>query len=70
MDKPPRRPFVDLDHPIFRKLWARLFVTAMPLGWGVFEMVAGNPGFGVLFLAAGAWSTFHFLTRFNPRDEP
>lgn len=51
-----RRPFLDASHPMFRRAWVRWLVTTLPLAWGVFEFAAGDPFWGVLFAAAGAYA--------------
>lgn len=58
----------DLDHPFFRPLWIRVAVVAACLGWAVFEIVAGSPGWALLFGAIGAYSGYRFFIAFNPRD--
>lgn len=52
----PRKPFLDPDHPMFAKAWVRWLVTLLPIGWGLFEMVKGDPMWGLIFLAAGAYA--------------
>lgn len=51
-----RRPFLDASHPMFAKPWVRWAVTLAPLAWGGFEFLAGDPFWGVLFLAAGGYA--------------
>lgn len=51
----------DLDHEFFRPLWIRVAVTAVALGWALFEFLTGAPFWGVLFLAAGLWCCWKFF---------
>ena len=48
-------PLVDPEHPFFAKTWVRWFWIALQLAWGVVEFASGNPGWGLAFLAAGAY---------------
>lgn len=58
-----RIKFLDRDHPFFEKPVTRWITTVIPLSWGVFELVLGNPGWAILFLAAGAWAAWELLIR-------
>ena len=58
----------DFDDPWYRPLWRRVLVCAAALGWGVFELVSGSPGWAIPFLAAGAFATYHLLVAFDPGD--
>jgi hypothetical protein len=60
----------DLDHPFFRRLWVRVVVVAACLGWAVFELLAGSPGWAMLFAAVGLYAGYRFFVTFAPRDEP
>lgn len=51
-----RRPFLDRTHPMFARAWVRWLVTLAPLAWGGFEFLAGDPFFGLMFVAAGAYA--------------
>jgi hypothetical protein len=55
--------FLDRDHPFFEKPVTRWLTTLLPLGWGIFEFSLGNPGWGILFIAAGAWAGYELLIR-------
>lgn len=41
---------------MFARAWVRWLVTLAPLGWAVFEFVAGDPFWGILFAATGAYA--------------
>ncbi len=51
-----RRPFLDPEHPMFARAWVRWLVTLAPLGWGGFEFIGGEPFWGIMFVAAGAYA--------------
>lgn len=51
-----RKPFLDPDHPMFAKAWVRWLVTLLPIAWGVFELLKGDPMWGILFAAAGGYA--------------
>lgn len=59
----------DFDNPFYRPLWLRLVLCAFCLGWGIFELVSGSPGWAVLFLAMGAYLVWRLFVTFNPRDD-
>ena len=52
----PRKPFLDGSHPMFAKAWVRWLTTLVPLAWGVVELASGNPLWGILFAASGAYA--------------
>lgn len=64
-----RDRFLDLDHPWFRPLWRRVAVVGLAIGWGLFELVAGSPGFAILFLALGGYAAWRLFVTFDPRDD-
>lgn len=47
---------------MFRPLWVRILVVALALGWAATEFVTGSAGWGMLFLALGAYAGWAFLT--------
>lgn len=62
--------FFDFDHPFFRPLWLRATVVAFCLGWAAFEIVAGSPGWAMLFGGIGLYAGYRLFFVFAPRDEP
>jgi hypothetical protein len=54
---------VDPDHPFFAKTWIRWFWTLLALGTAALEFTMGSPGWGLLFLAAGAYLGWELLIR-------
>jgi hypothetical protein len=60
--------FLNVRHPWFRPLWARLVVAGLVLGWTAFEFLRGAPFWGLLFGAAGAWLVHQWFIVFDPRD--
>jgi hypothetical protein len=50
------KKFLDADHPFFRPVWVRWVSALLPLCWGLVEFTLGNPGWGVLFGAVGAYA--------------
>ena len=51
-----RKPFLDANHPMFAKTWVRVLTTVLPLAWGAFEFWHGEPMWGLMFGAAGAYA--------------
>ena len=54
-------PLIDPKDPFFAKTWVRWAVTVLPLGWGLAEFAMGNPGWGAMFAAAGAYAGWVLL---------
>lgn len=47
---------LDPDHPFFAAPWRRWATALFPAAWGAVEFYFGNPGWGILFVAAGAYA--------------
>ncbi len=60
--------FLNIRHPYFRPLWVRLVITGVALGWALFEFLAGNPGWALIFGAAGGWCFYEFFVVFDPAN--
>jgi len=58
-----RMKFLDRNDPFFRKMWVRVVTVALPLGWGAVELATGNPGWALMFGAAGAWALYELFLR-------
>jgi hypothetical protein len=54
---------LDRDHPFFRKAWVRWATVLVPLAWAGVEIWTGNPGWAILFGAAGIWAAWELLLR-------
>lgn len=59
----------DLKHPFFVPLWRRVVTVTLTLGWAVFELVLGNPGWALIFGAAGAWTVYQFFVVWASPEE-
>ena len=55
--------FLDRDHPFFAKPVTRWLSALLPLAWGGVEVWMGNPGGGMVFVAAGAWAGWELILR-------
>jgi hypothetical protein len=55
--------FLDRDHPVFRRTWVRWATVLAPSLWAVFELWTGNPGWAILFGAAGAYAAWELFLR-------
>ena len=62
----PRRGFFDFSHPIYRPLWVRLAVVGGSLGWAAVEALNGNPGWALLFGAAGLAALWGLFVTYDP----
>lgn len=60
--------FLNVKSPLMRPLWVRLAITVLTSVWTVVEFVAGNWGFGVIFLAASAYLIWQFFVTFDASD--
>lgn len=52
---------LDPNDPFFRHAWVRWATALVPLAWGVVELRLGNPGWALLFLAAGAYALWKLI---------
>lgn len=52
---------LDPHHPFFRPLWRRVLTVAIPVAWGVFELLSGAVFWALLFLAAGGYAAWEFF---------
>ncbi|MBV0912287.1 hypothetical protein [Anianabacter salinae] len=59
----------DLRVRFFNPLWRRVLTVAVALGWAAVELASGNPGWAMLFGAAGAWSGYILLLTWVPVTE-
>lgn len=55
--------FLDPDHPFFRRPAARWATALLPMGWGLVEFWFDSPGWGILFVGAGAYAAWVLLIK-------
>lgn len=60
--------FIDPDHPFFSRAWVRWATALAPILWAGVELLTGNPGWAVLFGAAGVFA-FWQLVIVGPSDK-
>lgn len=62
----------DASHPFFRPLWRRIAVVVVCLAWSGVEWIFGEPFWGTLTLAIGAYALWAFFITFDPAppDDP
>lgn len=53
--------FLDPFDPIFNRAWVRLLCTIPPLVWGGFEFWMGEPFWGLIFIALGAYASWQLF---------
>lgn len=56
------RKLIDLEDPFFAPLWIRVLVVVISVAWGLFEISAGSPMWGVIFIGIGVVSGWRFAT--------
>ena len=61
----------NLQHRFFAPPWRRTLTSAVVVGWALLELVTGNPGWALIFGAAGAWCCYQFFVVWEdpPEDE-
>lgn len=59
----------DLQVPFFIPVWRRVLTVGITLGWAVFEVLTGSPGWGLLFGAAGLYAFYGFFIAWTPPTE-
>ncbi len=52
---------IDPTDPFFAPLWRRVVIVGLCLGWALFEVATGSPGWALMFGAAGAYAAFKLL---------
>jgi hypothetical protein len=52
------KQILDADHPFFIPVWRRWATAILPMLWGGFEVWNDSPGWGIMFLAAGAYALY------------
>ena len=50
------KPFLDPNHPMFRRPAVRWLTALLPLAWAGVEAYSGNPAWALIFAAAGAYA--------------
>lgn len=55
------RKFLDADHPMFRRTWVRWVTGLFPIGWGLFELVKGDPFWAMIFIGAGGYALWELV---------
>lgn len=59
---------LDPNHPFFAPVWRRWVTCLAPLAWGAAELAMGNPGWGLMFVAAGVYAGYILLIQ-GPSSE-
>ncbi len=54
---------LDRNDPFFAKPWVRAISVLFPLIWGIVEFFNDSPGWGILFVAAGAYAAYELYFR-------
>ncbi|MFZ2100921.1 MAG: DUF3329 domain-containing protein [Oricola sp.] len=62
------KKFFDFNDPFYKPLWLRVAIVAAAGGWGLFELVAGSPFWGMIFLGMGAAAFHGLFIKFAPRE--
>lgn len=65
------RKLVDLTDPFFAPPWIRALVVLITAAWGLFEISAGAPMWGIIFLGISAICGWRFATidyKADPKD--
>lgn len=62
------RGLFEVQVPFFRPVWRRVVVTALCLGWAVFELSSGAAVWAALFGAAGVYLLWQFFIARWPQD--
>jgi hypothetical protein len=58
----------NLHVPFFLPLHRRAWTTGLVIAWALFALWTGNPGWALLFGAAGAYCAYEFFVVFDPKN--
>ncbi|WP_342076960.1 hypothetical protein [Yoonia sp. SS1-5] len=62
------RKLFDLRHPFFAPQIRRVLTVAVTVGWALFELLNGNPGWAVMFGAVAAYCYYEFFVIYDPQN--
>lgn len=54
---------LDPNDPFFAKAWVRWATALLPMLWGLVEFYYNSPGWGILFLCAGAYAFYMLILK-------
>ena len=54
---------LDPNDPFFNKAWVRWVTCVLPMLWGLVEFYYNSPGWGILFLVAGAYAFYMLIIK-------
>ncbi len=58
---------IDLDHPFYRPLWARLLIVGVCVAWSGLEFWSGAPGWGMIVGLVGLYAAYKLLYEYHRR---
>jgi hypothetical protein len=63
---------IDPNHPFYAPLWRRLLIVAVCFVWAGFELYTGEPFWGIIVGAVGAYATYKLFVekRSVPAEKP
>ncbi|MCJ8519502.1 divalent metal cation (Fe/Co/Zn/Cd) transporter [Pseudorhizobium tarimense] len=63
---------IDIDHPMYKPLWARLLIVGVCVAWAGFEFYSGEPFWGMIVGAMGIYAGYKLFYEFGrkPKTEP
>lgn len=67
--KSPFLEFFDVQKPFYKPLWLRVALVGICAGWGLIELLGGQPFWALLFGVLGAYLTHQFFFAFDPKDD-
>jgi hypothetical protein len=59
----------NVQSTFFIPVWRRILVVAASAAWALFELVMGNPGWAVFFIAIAIYCAHQFFVVFDPIDK-
>ena len=63
-----KKSLFEVRHPFFRPFWRRALVTAVCLGWAVFEWSNDAQIWALVFGTCGVYLFLQFFVHFDPKD--
>jgi len=56
---------IDTSHPFYRRLWVRIAIPLICIGWALFETIFGSKSWAFFFWIIGSYSTYVLIIKYK-----